>query len=452
MTDFDAGSAPAETEDARPVSDEPKPGRAKETTYNGSVDPFAVAFNGAKDEIEAREAKSKPGPKPGAKKASEKPAAKATEAEADDGGDVKAKPKEASYAKSEDDDADAGDVVEKPKAKPEPKKTREPPKYWSEKRKEAFRFQLRETQDEWLTAEPEPNARWATDVREEFAKLPREAKEIILTRENEFEKGFSQKTQALAAERKLAEEVRAAVPAQMRTYMQQRGLSEPQVFHKLLGYQQQAMTDPVGYLRTFIAQNKINPLDIIPMDSGQYPNSPTSPAQVDVTSSPAYQALKAEFDTLQQSIAQDRAQRVQEEQKRFASEFSGIIQETDGDGNSLYPYVRILADPMAKIIEADPEHFSSLGVRERFSAAYALALEEFPELPSPKRTAKPRPVDEQDDEPAPAEPEDKRAAKLEKALTPKSRTPQTVPAKAKAADPLDEAIGWAMKKQQSSKR
>jgi hypothetical protein len=437
MTSLDAESAKAETETAAETT-EPKPGRVKETAYNGKTDPFAVAFNAAKDEIDADAEKSKPGPKPAAKKAPQKPVAKPTAAEDDGAEEAEPQPKDRSYAKDTD--------TEPEKAEPEPKKTREPKKYWSEKRKDAFRFQPREVQDEWLEAEPEPNDRWTTDDKEAFSKLPREAKEIVLAQLNEAEKGVTQKFQALAAERKLAEEVRNAVPPQMRNYMQQRGLGEAQVFTKLLGYQQQAMTDPVGYVRQFIVHNKLNPADVLGLDQNGQPTGQIGAAQADVTSHPAFQALKAENDTLHRSIAQDRAQRDQEESRRFASEFEGIIQETDGEGSSLYPYIRLLAEPMARIIEADPEHFGSMGVRERFSAAYRSALSEFPELQSPRRTATPRPADEQDDEPAQTDLEGKRAAKLEKAITPKSRTPQSAaPAKGKGSDPLDAAIASARK-------
>lgn len=423
-----------------------RPGRVKETNYNGKVDAFSVAFNGAKDEIEAKAERSKPGPKPSAKKSAaaadedeEKPAPKKPKTEAESG-----KPQDRSYADADDEDGEDSEP-DKPSKKAK-SGTREPPKYWSEKKKEAFRFQTREVQAELLDAEPEASERWDTDTREAFAKLPREAKEIVLSQLSEADKGLNQKFQALAAERKLAEDIRAAVPPQMRGFMQQNGVTEPQAFSKLLQYQHHAMTDPIGYLRQFIANNKINVLDIIPMDGDQTSNgqnATTRPA--DVSSHPAYQSMKAELDALKQSTAQDRNQRAQEEARRFAQDFDGILQEKDGDGNSVYPYIRLLADPMAKIINADPERFSSMAVKDRFQAAYRIALQDYPELVMPKRTAKSSPVDEQDDDEAQTEPTDRRAEKLEKAITPKSRTSVTIPGNGKTGDPLSDAIKSAQK-------
>ena len=444
MTDLDTASAPAETETVARDA-EPKAGRVKETNYNGSVDEFAVAFNSAKDEIETEAAKHKPGPKPGSKKAAEKPAEKPTRAKADEAGADEVKPADRSYAGDGDEDEDTAPA----KVKPDPKAPREAKKYWSKSRQEAFRLQPREVQDEWLEAEPEPDGRWPTDTREAFAKLPRDAKEVVLAQLNEADRGLAQKFQALAAERRLAEDIRNAVPAPMRAHMQQRGLSEPQVFAKLLGYQHEAMTDPVGYVRRFIVQNKLNPAEVLGAAGQQ--NGQTGAMQADVMSHPAVRALKAEYDALQHSIAMNREQHAQEEARRFATEFEGVTQETDGEGNSLYPYIRLLADPMARIIESDPELFSSMATKEKFATAYRLALQEFPELSPPRRTAKSPPADEQEDEPAQAELEEKRAAKLEKAITPKSRTPQTVPAKGKAEDPLDAALEWAVKKQTSKR-
>lgn len=429
--------APSQPQNDAPEDREVKPGRVDEYK-TGKRDPFTAAFNAAKDEIEGTEKPEKSKAKP-----KEKPAPKREE-RAEEAEPEKKPARAAQKPVEADDDEEAGEDADEEKPAPERSKGPvEPKKFWSEKRKEAFRFQPREVQEAWLNEDPAPNERWPTEIKEQFATLPREAKEILLTQLNEADKGLGQKFQALAAERKLAEDIKAAVPAYMRAHMQQRGLSEPQVFAKLMQYQHQAMTDPKGYVRQFIIQNKLNPAEVLgvaPQD-GQ-----TQPAQqADVTSHPAYQSLRAEYDALRQTVEREMEQRKQEENRRFASDFESVVSETDADGNSLYPYIRLLADPMARIIESDPEHFGSMGVKDRFATAYRLALEEFPELTPPKRTAKPQPADERD-EAAHAKEEEKRAEKLERALTPKSRTPQPTPkSSGKTGDPFEDAWNAARK-------
>ncbi len=470
MTTLDASAETTETEEeAAPAAK--KTARVNEKTSSGGTDQLAKAFNDAKEELDAKAAASKPGPKPGSKRAApaeddedEKPAPKA-KAKPEAESDGKAK-KDTSYAKDADAQAktekkadEKGEdeaVAEKKPAKEEPKKPVEPKKYWSEKRKEAFRFQPREVQEQWVEEDPAPNDRWPTETKEAFAALPREAKEVVLAQLTEFERGVTQKFQSLAAERKLAEDIKAAVPAVMRQYMTQRGMNEPQVFSRLIALQQESMNDPAGYVRKFIASNNIKPSDIYQMEDGQSPTGQLQPQQqADIKSHPAFQALAAEYEQLRQSIDQDRQQRAQEEDRRFRTEFDGVMSETDGEGNSLYPYIRLLAEPMAQIIESDPEHFSSMGVKERFSTAYRLALQDFPELASPKRTAKtaPPPADERVEEPAAhAETEDKRAAALDKAITPKSKSMVTTPSAKGKIDSIDAAIASAKKQINANRR
>jgi len=177
-------------------------------------------------------------------------------------------------------------------------------------------------------------------------------------------------------------------------------------------------------------------------------SQPSQAQQADIRSHPAFQALAAEYEQFRQSIDQDRRARAQDEDGRFNAEFDGAMAEKDGEGNSLYPYIRLLSDPMAQIIQADPEHFGSMGLKERLSTAYRIALQDYPELASPKRTTKtaPPPADEQEEEPAAhAETENKRAAALDKAITPKSKAMITTPSAKGKVDSIDAAIASAKK-------
>jgi hypothetical protein len=434
----EAPSQPSNSAPAVQESREVKPGRVNEYK-SGNHDPFTAAFNSAKDEIEGEsKPRAEAKPKPKAEKKPEDPAEEKKSAPKP--------PKKAQEAPQAEEEDEGDEGEEEVKASPAPSKgPLEPKRFWSKERKEAFRFQPRDVQESWLDEEPAANERWPTEIKEDFAKLPREGKEIFLSQVGELERGYNQKFQALAAERKLADDIRNAVPAHMRSYMQQRGLSEPQVLSKLLGYQQQAMTDPKGYVRQFIVQNKLNPLEILGIDqNGQPVSQAASPQQADVQSHPAFQALMAEHEALRRSVQAEQERRAQEESRRGTAEFEEIVSEVDGDGNSLYPYIRLLSDPMARIIESDPELFGSMDVKDRLATAYRMALQDYPELMPAKRTAKPQPADEPEEDAHTAE-EQKRAAKLEKAITPKSRTHQPAPKTSKSGDPFDDAWNSALK-------
>jgi hypothetical protein len=298
-------------------------------------------------------------------------------------------------------------------------------------------------QEEWLAEAPKPDQRWSEEEKAAFAKIPAEGQELVLERQQALERGYGDKFQALANERKLAEDIRNSVPPQLRAYMEQRGISEAQAAGKLFQLQHQALSDPIGYVRQFISQNKINPLDIIPNDAQPGQNSQPS-QQADPRSHPAFQAMAAENAQLKRSIAMEQQQRAEYQNQRASAELQEALSEKDDDGNSRFPFIRLLADPMAQLIESEPDRFGALSVRERFAAAYHQAIEDFPELSALRMTAPKAKADEPEADKADSE-ERERAAKLERAITPKSRAPQAPHSGNAGAVTLDDALSWASK-------
>lgn len=393
---------------------------------SGQADPFTQAFNKATNSLHARSQERVPEPEPDPEpeplSQPRQPGNGASEARAP--------------AAAPDPASDVPVAVQQEAAL-------EPRPYWSRERKEAFRYQPKYVQEEWLDAEPEPNARWSNETKEAFSKLPREAKELYLTQMSEAERGFGQKFQSLAAERKLAEDIRSAVPPHVRAYMEQKGLNEAQVLGTLLNLQQRSMQDPAGYIRDFVQNNRLNPAEIFGIEAK--PAEPLTPDAI--RSHPEYQQIATQFDALRREVQQERMQRAEEENRRLAAEFEQIVQDRDGDGEPLYPYIRLLADPMARILDSDPELFGSMATRDRFQHAYRMALEEFPELKPLKRPAVPPPADEQVVKDAHVVEEEKRAGNLERAITPKPRAPMPVPqSNGKTGDPLTDAIRAAERK------
>jgi hypothetical protein len=457
-----AKAVDAGDEDQDEIEDDAPAVKAKEPLTKGrKEDPFGEAFEAAEKEIEGETTPAKKPAKPAKVKAEEpeddepeekkpvkkpdpkpKKTEKEVEAEADD-------------ADQDEDDEEAVEAkaaaVAKKKAEKEAAEKAKPlavKPYWSRDRRDAFKYQPREVQEAWLAENPVPHGHWSEEQKTSFTKLPREGQEMLLVQAQEIERGYGQKFEALANERKLAESIKAAVPTEIRQVMARMNLDEPGLLAKLSTLQLQSMKDPAGYIRHFIATNKIDPRHIFPALAQSQANGESNgqdtgyqaPAQADITSHPVVQGMAAELNALKEVVQGDRRQREEENERRRADDIAKTVDERDEEGNSRYPYIRLLSVPMADLIESNPERFSSMGVKEQIAEAYRLALEAFPELTPPRRPASPAPVDEQEDEDADAEKEAE-AAKLKQAATKKSTSPQAAPST--SGDPFTRAFNKA---------
>lgn len=475
MSKDQVAKEPIEAEDDDDAGEEERGEKKEPIVRARKGDPFADAFEKAEAEVDGEAKPATPKKAKADKKAADEAADEAdADADADAGKQAKAKPpakkeakpgaKDKAKEKAEEDgaeddgDADAAEAEDDGdgEAKPEQKKAAAQPlaakAYWPKERREAFSYQPREVQEAWLAEAPVPHTHWPDDQKTAFAALPREAQEVVLVQAQEIERGYTEKFQALANERKLAEGIKKAIPANLRKTMQERGLDELGVFSTLLGYQQHAMQDPAGYVRKFIAMNRIDPRTLFaapqPAGNGGEGQPPAAHngagPQADITSHPVLRALMAEHHALKEAVLNDRRQREQEDDRRRSDDLSKVLAEKDEEGNSRYPYIRLLADPMAWIIESDSERYGSMSVPEQIADAYRQALQQFPELiPPPKPQAKPAPpVDEPEDEDEDADAErEAEAEKLKKASTKKSKTPQTAPSH--SGDPFARAFSRA---------
>ncbi len=428
---------------------EEKPHYHVDEMKTGKRDPFTAAFNSAQDEIRGTdEPDEEPEPKPKPKKQPE-PAKKEAKAEEKPAKKPEPKPEK---APEPDEDAIAEKVAEKlTEAKPEKKEKGplEPKKWWSGRKRDAFARMPVHIQEAWLAEAPAPDQRWTAEQKAAFAKLPTEGQELLLERSQEMERGYGEKFEGLAKERKLAEEIRSAVPQQLRTLMEQRGLTEAQVLNKLAQQQLLALQDPRGYALKFLADAKINPLDLVQYDAEGKPvaQPPRSQAAPDIRAHPEYQAMATEL----QQLKAERQKHAESEDQRFDADFNTLLGERDGEGNSLYPFIRVLAGAMATIIDNDPDRFSGLSLRDRLAASYYEALEDFPELSAIQMTApKPAKADEPKPATADSDGESERVAKLEAAVTPKSRAPAPSSTPAASGDAFEQA--WQSAKKALGKR
>lgn len=484
-------SADAETEIEEADDAEPGAVKREEPIKRArKSDPFADAFEAAEKELDPDEAdkvkqaspkKAKADAatdsqadkgKPAAKQAGKKPDAQAKTTKAagkenddesdDDEPDAAAAPKDDGDREDEDDrklaapkKAQASDKTEASEAaKSDDDKAKQPlaaKRYWPRERREAFAYQPRDVQEAWLKEAPVPYGHWSDEQKAGFGKLPLEAKELLLEQAQEIERGYGQKFQALAGERKMNDAIKAAVSPEMRTFMEQQGVDEPAAFKRLLDAQYFSMKDPVGYIRRFIATARIDPRQIFPSAGGENATDQTQGAQpvpmpqADILSHPVVSAMVTQVHALTQAMQSDREQRARDDDRRLNDEIGRTLGTADEGGNSRYPLIRILAGPMAELIEAEPERFGAMSVDQKISEAYRLALESFPELTPPKTTPKPAPTppaEEAADEDAEDDSEaERQAEKLKKAATKKSKTPQSAPSN--GGDPFARAFARA---------
>lgn len=268
--------------------------------------------------------------------------------------------------------------------------------------------------------------------------MPREAKELFLERHQEIERGFSQKFEALAGERKLAEGIRQAVPPNIRAQMESLKLDEIGAFTGLLQLQQKSKQDPYGYVRDFVVRNRMDLRRLIGSIAGNAEQEDGG-MQADIESHPVVRHFMAEVETLKGTVSGDLRKREQQDSDRLEGEMSTALAEKGEDGNSRYPFIRVLADTMAQIVDRNPERFDAMGTQEVVAEAYKLALEAYPELKQTQRTARASRLDEDDADSA----EDEASARLQQAATKKSKTPLSVPGT--PGDPFSRAFSKAEK-------
>ncbi len=98
---------------------------------------------------------------------------------------------------------------------------------------------------------------WRADQRERFAKLPPEARSLVLEQYKDFQSGFTRKSQELSDQARLATSVRVA----FEPYQQQlasTGLDEAGAVRSFLALHHLYQSDPLAYLRYVAARSGID--------------------------------------------------------------------------------------------------------------------------------------------------------------------------------------------------
>jgi hypothetical protein len=244
---------------------------------------------------------------------------------------------------------------------------------------------------------------WSKAWREKFDKLPPEAKEILLDRDREYNKGFTKNAQDNAEYRRRSEALSTTFQDHHRKQMQSTGLDEVGAVKYLLQQHDSFNNDPVGFVAQVASQvgaEKFLPavlqrMGVTPDKIGLAPQSQPTPVAADPQNEwvdPQVLDLKnqlAEYQKklggieqfLQQSTqtATQREQAQREAQQRayegqVVTEIEHFVTSTDDQGNLLYPHVEDVQGDMALLIANHPEISQIRNPRERMEAAYNRAV------------------------------------------------------------------------------
>ncbi len=187
---------------------------------------------------------------------------------------------------------------------------------------------------------------WKIQDREEFLAAPPKTQQWILRREQERERDYTQRVQALQPHAKLAE-----TAGKWAGYLQQIGADGPTAFNALLTAE--------ARLRMGTPAEKQAALQKLAKDYGiplEQAAQPVEQQYVDPQVQSLQQVVARQNQTLAQLTQQQQmAQRAAQErmQQSIVNQISSFADERDANGNPVHPFFEDVADDMAILVQAE---------------------------------------------------------------------------------------------------
>lgn len=113
--------------------------------------------------------------------------------------------------------------------------------------------------------------RWSAEWKTKFTTLPRDAQQVLLDRESEYDKGFTQKSQEAADYKRRYEPIDQILTPRRQQFAMQ-GMTEEQGLTQLFALSDFAANDPQGFIRMF-AQGR--GIDLASLTPGTQPTAPS---------------------------------------------------------------------------------------------------------------------------------------------------------------------------------
>lgn len=176
-----------------------------------------------------------------------------------------------------------------------------------------------------------PPDRWSADRKAKFSALPREAQEILLERESEIDKAFTQKSQDIAEkERRYGSLEQVLAPRRQAFAMS--GMNEVQAVEQLFALYDNAVSDPVGFVKRFAADHRLNlnELDSEPLEQPH----------------PQINQFQQQLASIQNEISSYKRQAVDNEISAFAN-------TKNEKGDLVYPHFSEVSREMAALLRSE---------------------------------------------------------------------------------------------------
>jgi hypothetical protein len=236
---------------------------------------------------------------------------------------------------------------------------------------------------------------WPEADKQAFAKLPKEAQEIILRKSKDLEGGFTRKSQELSDKAKFADTVRGIFDEPTRQQIQKAGTDEVGYVRYLHSLQQKASTDPVAYIKFAMQNLGVTPQHLgITQAPSQQPPQQQQPGQatseeelLKLIADPKVAQLETELSQLKSIIDRNEqaktqaqhAERVNSVQTMQAT-IRSVREALDDTGQLAYPHFDAVQPHMAALMENDPDLSKMPDSAEKLQKAYDMAVWSRPDL------------------------------------------------------------------------
>ena len=183
---------------------------------------------------------------------------------------------------------------------------------------------------------------WRADQRERFAKLPDEAKSLVLEQYKDFQGGFTRKSQELSEQARYADAVRSVITDDHRRQLALAGMDEIGGIKRLVALNDMASRDPAGYMRWFMQQAGIQPEQLFPRTDVQ-----------DEYVDPTVAKLQQELSELKNGWQQFANAQKQSAWSSAVSHVQAFATATDEAGNLAHPHIADVWSTMEALLARD---------------------------------------------------------------------------------------------------
>jgi hypothetical protein len=219
---------------------------------------------------------------------------------------------------------------------------------------------------------------WTEDERKAFNAAPAEVKQAIDKLVKNLNKGFTQKTMALADERRFADEVKAAFQPHHKQEMTALGLNEGAVLKNFLRLHDDFKRDPINYVKMIMRERSITPEQLGIRAPDTTMQEPTS-GQAAVTSAPDIAAIQRELAEIKGAWRGATEAQQQQRMSTLVQDIQRFAHDVGSDGLPLRQHFDALQPQIMGILQHDPQVVAISDPIERLQAAYDRAVWQNPD-------------------------------------------------------------------------